>query len=118
MESRHRDSGQVVPMAAVLVVIAAVVALCVVDGATVLGGRAAAQSAADAAALAAAGALYSGRDAGQVATEYAKRNGASLVKPPTVDARTMRVDVWVAIDVHTVLLGTRTVQADARAAVG
>jgi secretion/DNA translocation related TadE-like protein len=86
------------------------------SGATV--GRARAQAAADAAALAVAQELVlpSGRDLPDVAEEYAKRNGASLIAC-RCEANATDAVVTVAVEIRLGYLGIRTLQASARAVV-
>lgn len=80
-DAQDGQGGSVTIVAAGLLVLALALSLGVADLARVLVASAKAQSAADAAALAAAQelALSGVRDPTDVATEYAARNGASLV---------------------------------------
>jgi secretion/DNA translocation related TadE-like protein len=105
----------------VLVGVLAFVSLFVIltaglSGATV--GRARAQAAADAAALAVAQDLVlpSGRDLSEIAADYAERNGARLIACRCEATGTDAV-VTVAVEIGLGYLGTRVLEASARAVV-
>lgn len=113
----RRDRGQLAPLLAAFVVMAALVGAAVADLACISDTRARAQTAADAAALAAAGALFDGRDPAVAAGRLARENGAVLVRQPDIDLQGWAVDLTVSVRTPTLLLGTREVTASARAAV-
>jgi secretion/DNA translocation related TadE-like protein len=114
-----REAGSVSILAAGIMVLVAVLSLVCVDLLRAIDGVARAQTAADAAALAAAQelALPTGQDPDALASEFAERNGATLVScacaSGTGDA-VAEVEVTVAF----VLLGPdRAIRSRARAVV-
>jgi secretion/DNA translocation related TadE-like protein len=114
------ERGSVSVLAASFMVALVVLALGASDVARVLSAAAAAQTAADAAALAAAQelALPSGVSPGDVAKEYAERNGAELLScscPSNASAAIVEVRVSVG---RLLLFGSdRVVTAQAKAVV-
>jgi secretion/DNA translocation related TadE-like protein len=123
VRARHplrTERGSVSILAAALMVAIVVLALASSDLARVLTVASRAQTAADAAALAAAQELAAptGATPGDVAREYAQRNGGELVSC-TCDAGSDEAVVEVKIAVGTLLLfgGGRSVTGRARAVV-
>lgn len=117
----HRDErGSVSIIVAAIIAALMVFVLGAADLAKVLTTAASAQTAADAAALAAAQelALPTGLDPGEVAREYAERNGAAVVGCECA-AGTFETVVTVRMNVGALLLFTddRVVEAKARAVV-
>jgi secretion/DNA translocation related TadE-like protein len=119
----HSDDGQrgsVTIVAAGLLVLSLALSLGVADLARVLVASARAQAAADSAALAAAQelALSGVRDPADVATEYAARNGASLVTCSCHDDG-FEATVEVRVPVGSLLLfaDDRSITSSARAEV-
>ena len=116
------ERGSVSIVAAAIMTIVAVMTLATADLAQVLVASGRAQAAADSAALAAAQELAlprSGSSPAQVATEYAVRNGGTLIE---CRCEIGSVEATVIAEVETgpllLLLGERHVQARARAVVG
>lgn len=117
---RDAERGSVTIVSAGLLVLALALSLFVADLARVLAASAQGQSAADSAALAAAQelALSGVRDPADVATEYAARNGASLVTC-TCQEGAFQATVEVRMPVGPLLLfaDDRSVTSSARAEV-
>jgi secretion/DNA translocation related TadE-like protein len=117
---RHAQRGSVTIVAAGLLVLALALSLGVADVARVLVAAARAQTAADAAALAAAQelALSGVREPADAATEYAARNGASVVRCSCHDDG-LHATVEVHLPVGPLLLFSddRSVTSSARAEV-
>ncbi len=102
-----------------VVSVALVAAMAVADAGVVLAGRARVSAAADAAALAAALALVDGTgEAGAAAAEAARRNGGEVVGRAVLDPGAATVEVRVRMRVRAHLLGTHTITARAKAALG
>ena len=117
--ARGHEDGSVTVMAAALLFLAGIMSVLTLDITQALQARARAQTAADAAALAAMQELVlpSGRSAEEVAAEYARRNGATLLMCRCHLGATEAV-ARVEVPVATVFLGGgRTAQAVARAVV-
>ncbi len=112
------ERGSVTVLAAVLVLIAAVLALGSADVARVLAAAQAAQDAADAAALAAVQelALPTDATAATLASEYAERNGATLIGCECAEGGlAVRVEVQRSVGSLLLVPGERVVTAGARA---
>ena len=106
-------------LTAAVLFLAAALALIAVDLMRAEASKARAQTAADAAALAAAQeiAIPSGELPGDVAAEYARRNGATLVEC-RCDPGTSEAVVEVEVPITLVFVGpNRTVRARARAVI-
>ena len=117
---RDAEQGSVTIVAAGLLVLALALSLGVADLARVLVASGQAQSAADSAALAAAQelALSGVRDPADVATEYAARNGASLVTCSChEDAFHATVEVRMPVGPLLLFADDRSVISSARAEV-
>ncbi len=117
---RDAERGSVTIVAAGLLVLALALSLGVADLARVLVASAQAQGAADSAALAAAQevALSGARDPADVATEYAARNGASLVTCAChEDGFQATVEVRMPVGQLLLFADDRTVTSTARAEV-
>ena len=113
------DRGSITVVAAGALFLAGVLTLAAVDLLRTVQARATAQTAADAAALAAAQeiAIPSGRTPQEVASEYAARNGASLLAC-TCQPGTAEAVVEVEAPVDLVFVGRdRTVRGRARAVI-
>lgn len=116
---RRDEAGSVSVFTAAVLFVAGILCLAAVDIMRAAQGRAKAQTAADAAALAAAQeiAIPSGRSPGDLAADFAARNGATVLScrctPGTSEAL-----VTVDVPVPMVLLGPdRHVEATARAVI-
>ena len=117
---RDAERGSVTIVAAGLLVLALVLSLGVADLARVLVASARAQSAADLAALAAVQelALSGVRDPADLATEYAARNGASLVNCACHEAGSQAtVEVRMPVGPLLLFADDRSVTSSARAEV-
>lgn len=114
------EGGSVSVVAAAMIALLFLVVLLAADAGRLLATAARAQTAADAAALAAAQelAIPSDEDAAALASEYARRNGGSLVECACSEGTN---EATVRVGVNTgemLLLPERTVEARARAVVG
>jgi secretion/DNA translocation related TadE-like protein len=117
--TRLREGGSVTVLTTGIMVVAAVLSLVSVDLLRALQGVGRAQTGADAAALAAAQeiALPTGLTPSEVASDYASRNGSTLVAC-TCEAGAVEAVVEVQIVVPFVILGPdRVVHASARAVI-
>ncbi len=115
------QAGSVTVVVAAVMALALVITMGAADVGKAMVARAHAQQAADAAALAAAQeqVLPSGRTPVEVATDFARRNGAELIACSCAAGASEAV-VRVAVEAGPFLLmpGARTVVAGARAVVG
>jgi secretion/DNA translocation related TadE-like protein len=114
---RGDEQGSISVTAAGIMVVALVLALVAVDLGRVLAAKARAQTAADSAALAAVQEMVRPRGStpGELAVEYARRNGATLVGCQC-DAGATEATVTVELEVSLIFLGSpRTLRSRARA---
>jgi secretion/DNA translocation related TadE-like protein len=114
------EQGSISVAAAGIMVVALVLALVAVDLGRVLQAKARAQTAADSAALAAVQEMVRPRGStpGELALEYARRNGATLVACQC-DAGATEATVTVELEVSLIFLSSpRSLRSQARAVAG